>query len=114
MTENTALLVYFKNSNNAWESLPSIINYRLQNGSQYATEFWFSFNQNELKFEYRDTHPTNPTLPEFDLNVKVIIISETYGEILSKRKIDINNHDLLFQTLQEDEAVIKQVYLEIK
>lgn len=73
-----AVLCYYLNEFDSWEALPKSSMLFTEDGVVYNEEIFFSYRPRNLTIDYRNSHPTNPQPPRYDILLKVVIIDEDF------------------------------------
>ncbi|MFP4368201.1 MAG: hypothetical protein ACLFR2_01330 [Candidatus Kapaibacterium sp.] len=95
VTDNGAVLCYYLSENGAWSLMPITNNYYTPEGQIYSEEFWFSYFDGFIDFDYRDMHPTEPLPPGGLIEIKAVII-ENWSSVSSMiGQDDIKTYDSL-------------------
>lgn len=99
---NGIVLTYMRSSSgtNTWVQLPMTNYYTDAQGVPYTIEYlpWHGVGQFEL--QYVDSHPTNPVAPNFDMEIRVVIV-EGLNFTSSIKHLDKSNYNLISQKLNE-------------
>ena len=99
ISDKGTVICYILNQYGAWESLPYTIGGWTEDNITYTEEFWYSYDNNGLYFDYRNTHPYESYPPSDLMTIKVVIIEDWFYESL-KQEVDITDYNAVNQALK--------------
>lgn len=99
ISDKGTVICYILNQYGAWESLPYTSGEWTEDGTAYTKEFWYSYDNSGLYFDYRNTHPYASEPPLNVMTIKVVIIEDWFYESL-KKEVDINDYNAVNQALK--------------
>jgi len=92
LTKDGVVLAFLRNVISSkqviWEALPITDVLYDKDGILYTEQLWYSYNQEGVYFDFKNTHPTNPLPPYYNYTIKLIIIDVTLNNSLMKNNID--------------------------
>ena len=106
------VLVYIRNGDMFWEPIPMIRLLHTANNVPYTIELWYSYNDRDILFEYRNSNPEGSVPPEYDYEVKIVVISELAKESIEHESINIENHDEVMRFIEQNNFQAEEIIIE--
>jgi hypothetical protein len=96
---NGTVICYYMNEFESWESLPKSTMLFTEEDVVYSEEIFYSYKPRLLTIDYRNTHPSEPTTPNFPIDIKIVILDEFYVENGVLNGVDLSDHDRVMEVL---------------
>lgn len=87
-----AVICYMK-TDFGYEMLPVTSVFWTEEGVTYSHEFWFSYDYQSMIFNFTNTHPDESNPPDFNIDIKVVILVGDY--VTQIKNEDISTPDKL-------------------
>lgn len=102
------------NGDDYWTLLPlTTVDYD-KNGDVYSTEYQPWYGLYDLEMQFYDSHPTDPLPPDWNVNIKVVIISGSDYFINEVKLLPPDDHDKLMEYVEKRCGTIKNCRLSTK
>ncbi len=102
VSEDGVVIAYYLNEYGGWEALPATSVFWDEQNVVYSTEFWYSYDERNVYFDYRNTKPANASAPAADIDVKLVIIDKMYFDKIKSKGVNPNNYDELISKVTSD------------
>lgn len=114
VSEDGVVIAYYLNEYGGWEAMPATSVFWDDKGVVYSTEFWYSYDNRNVYFDYRNTNPTTPAPPQNDIDVKLVIIDKMYYDKIKENGVNINNYNELVSKATSDGGKVNPMHTNSK
>lgn len=87
-----------------WTQLPITTVEFDDNGNVFSTEYQTWYGLKDLELQFYDSHPTDPLPPDWDVNIKVVVVEGSTVFMDKFKKMDHSDHNAVMKMLEQESA----------